>query len=69
MVDERRARSRDYGGVFFKKWGEGAKGRRALDGSLVEGQEQGWEDFKMREESVAKRRELGDTSEEVAEGK
>lgn len=57
------------GKYFFKKWGEGAKGRRTSDGSLVEGQEQGWEDFKMREQSVAKRRELGDTSEEVAKGK
>ena len=47
------------GEYFFKKGGEGAKGRRASDGSLVEGQEQGWEDFKMREESVAERRELG----------
>lgn len=40
LVDERRARSRDYGDrLILKKRRREAKGRRTLDGSLVEGLE------------------------------
>lgn len=46
--------------ISGKKNGRGeAKGRRALDASLVEGQEGGWEEFETRKESVPEEERAG----------